>query len=95
MEKIRQPSCKACEGTGKIQVPFGNPVEYQPEPCDNCFEPNKELTVRFEFRNINDIATKMQDIMAELYNLGDKIHLGENGDGLTGFNWEIEEYGNK
>ena len=91
MEKVRQPNCKVCEGRGIVQVPFGNPIEYQAEPCTDCFEPNKELTIRIEFRNINDIATKMQDIMAELYNLGDKIQLGENGDSLTGFNWEIEE----
>lgn len=91
MEKVRQPNCKVCEGKGVISVPFGEPVEYQQEPCMDCFEPNKELTIRVEFRNINELAMKMQEIMVELYNLGDAIHLGENGDSLTGFNWEIEE----
>ena len=80
-------NCTVCEGTGVIN-------EFQPQdkdtnrtPCPYCYETTKELNIRFEFKNLNDIARKFQDIMNELSALGKGIHT----ESQAGTNWEIEE----
>lgn len=89
-KKIKIRDCEVCEGKGLVYLPFG-PEDVVPEPCTNCYEPKKELTIKIDFHNLTDIAMEIQRIMGELSALGKQIHLNKDADPIAGIGWEIEE----